>query len=190
MKTKYLSWILLVVLLSVLGLTACKLSATPTAEPIQVDENGYPVQSQDAAEAYPTIDNHYNDVSELKPPADAHAPEAGKASISGLIYVPTTQSVVKSTVIYLVPAEGDNKDQVPGILIGSGMTTRGDILSRTDENGIFYIDNIPPGNYFLVVSFLNNIILTSVSETDLSPRLLKFESDASLPLGLIVSPGD
>jgi hypothetical protein len=41
-----------------------------------------------------------------------------------------------------------------------------------------------------VVSFQNNIILTSVSETDLSPRLLKFEADASLPLGLIVSPGD
>jgi len=89
-----------------------------------------------------------------------------------------------------VPAEGENKDQVPGILIGSGLESRGDIVSRTDDQGNFYIDNIPPGNYFLVVSFQNNIVLTSISETDLAPRLYTFEADASIPLGLIVSPGD
>jgi len=180
----------LAIFLLVIGLTACKSNGTPIAEPVQVDENGYPVQSQGLSEAYPSINNHYNNVSELSAPSEAHTPEAGKASISGLIYVPSSQSVVKSTLIYLVPAEGENKDLVPGILIGSGMETRGDVLGRTDENGIFYIDNIPPGNYFLVVSFQNNIILTANSETDLEPRLFTFAADEALPLGLIVSPGD
>lgn len=192
MKINNRSLLLLMVLLSMLVLTACKTPGDLTGQQTPViGENGYPVPVQGGAEAYPGVDTTtYGNVTELKAPAEAHTPEPGTASISGLVYVPGAKYVVKGTVIYLVPAEGENKDQVPGILIGSGLESRGDIVSRTDDQGNFYIDNIPPGNYFLVVSFQNNIVLTSISETDLAPRLYTFEADASIPLGLIVSPGD
>lgn len=190
MNRKNLPLIYLVILILAAALTACNTTSVPTTPAVEVDANGYPIQSQAAADAYPTLDNHYNDLSDLKAPAEANTPQAGTASISGLIYVPSRKSVVKNTLIYLVPAEGENKDIVPGILIGDGMQTRGDVISRTDDQGVFYIDNIPPGNYFLVVSFQNNIILTAISETDLNPRLLKLEADTATPLGLIVSPGD
>ena len=158
-----------------------------TIEPVG---STYPTEIQDYQEVYPVPGNFYIDVSELKPPTEAHSAEPGKSSISGLIYVPNSKSVVKNTVIYLVQAEGENKDQVPGLLIGSGLITRGDIVSRTEDTGVFYIDNIPPGNYFLVVSFQNDIVIAANSETNLAPRLFKFEPDTSVPLGLIVSPGD
>lgn len=184
-------WVYLLLLL-VLMVAGCNTSKSPTGNVESETATAYPGVSSNPEVAYPQpgLGNGYSDVSDLQAPTDSHTPEAGKASISGLIYTPTSKTFVQNTVIYLTPAEGDNKDQVPGLLIGSGLSSRGDIVSSTDDKGRFYIDNIPPGNYFLIVSYQNDIIITAVSETDHSPRLFTLDADSSTPLGLVVSPGD
>lgn len=175
--------------ITVFLLSSCSNNVANTTSTVENPNSGYPVLQEVEPNGYPSPQKGYENLSDLIPPASAHNPIEGFASISGLIYVPGSKFIVKDTLIYLVMAEGENKDMMPGILIGSGLKTRGDIISRTDDNGNFFIDNIPPGNYFLIISFTNNIIIASNSSEDLEPRLFKFLKNESYPLGLIVSPG-
>lgn len=187
MKTlKIIIPILIVIFFSVSGCSPAVVNPTETTP---IEEPGYPAFEESDSIEYPSPQKTYENTSDLKAPQITNEPIEGSASISGLIYVPESKNIVTNTLIYLVPAEGENNDQVPGILIGSGLESRGDIISKTDENGIFFMDNIPPGNYFLIISFTNNIIIASKSAEDLSPRLFKFSPNESVPLGLVVSPG-
>lgn len=179
---------LLLVLLAV-TLSAC----TSTAGPTGTEESAYPalnpqgqvIPNYPSAQTFTTAK-----MEDLNPLTDAPQPDEGMASISGIIYVPREQLVMTKTQFYLTAGEGENKDQLPLIQVVGGIASRGDILGETDENGVFTLNNIPPGNYFLVASPANGVIVAIVSELDTNPRLITLEANQKLPLGVVVLPNN
>lgn len=177
-------------LLSVLLILAIQLSAcsqTPEVKPTEVIESGYPVTGQlgPTAQGYPAPSS----LPTLKPgelpqpPVDTPKPEAGKAALSGILYSYTVGAVIPGTPFYLTPAIGENQDQVPLALVGP-QESRGDILGSTDENGYILMNNLPPGNYFLVVWAPLNWSVVETSDKIQTPLMINLKADESLNLGV------
>lgn len=187
--------------------TACSPASTDQTGPSgystdqNVVGNSYPTDQNEIEKSNPadqnTVENGYpvSPVGEtafenLQPPKVAPVPQPGKAAINGLVYAVNTKLILSNTTVYLTPAEGDNKDQVPSMLFVGGIPSRGDVVGKTNDQGIFEFDNIEPGNYYLVVSFANTLAVVSNSTTDVSPRMLTLKSDSQTALGVVISPGE
>lgn len=104
-----------------------------------------------------------------------------KASINGSIFLLSVNNTARNTSIYLTPALGEDK-QPPHILVGA-LPEKGDILGTTDENGNFKINNIPPGDYYLVIDFPDQKHLAQISKDNTNPLLINLSSGQDVPLG-------
>lgn len=120
----------------------------------------------------------------LETPDEVPIPEAGKAAISGVLYTFSGQGPIPGTLFYLTPGRGDNNQDPPAVLVGP-QEDKGDISGTSDSKGWIALNDIPPGNYFLVVWAPYNWILASESEVDDTPRLITLEPDQQLNLGVI-----
>ncbi len=136
------------------------------------------------AVAYPSISENTLPSPENIPssPTDAPEPNTGFGSISGTLYSFTTNITLAKTYYYLLVGDGPNKDKMPPILIGP---KEGDIQGITDENGQFFINNIPPGNYFLIVESPYNYSPVVTSKSDFTPLLLTIKENNKYPLGVV-----
>ncbi|MGB9592476.1 MAG: hypothetical protein ACPL1K_08165 [Candidatus Kryptoniota bacterium] len=76
---------------------------------------------------------------------------------------------------------------LPAVLTGPNIE-RGDIQGTSDELGGIFIDDVPPGNYYIVVWAPYNWILAVQSPEDLTPRLVVLEPDKQYVLGIIYVP--
>jgi len=119
----------------------------------------------------------------IEAPAEAPIPEAGKASISGVLYSFTSDGPIPETVLYLTPARGEAK-RPPSILVGPRKEL-GDIQGVSDDHGQIFLNNIPPGNYYLAVWAPYDWILAVESTTDITPRLIELEPNQREALGII-----
>ncbi len=117
-------------------------------------------------------------------PGEAPPPEPGKASISGVIYSFTTLMPIPNTLFYLSRGEGMESKDFPPLLIGPEVS-KGDVIGRTDEKGQFFLKDVPPGNYFFVVSAPYNWSVATVSNTDFTPRLIELKPNQKQPLGVV-----
>lgn len=111
-------------------------------------------------------------------------PEAGKAALSGVLYTFTGNGPIPGTVFYLTPALGEEEPRPPLVLTGPHAEA-GEIAGVSDTRGRFALNNIPPGNYYLVVWAPYNWILATKSDTDMDPLLITLEPDQRLDLGLV-----
>ena len=168
-----------------LVLTACIPTSTD-----QTATTGYPSDQYVIENGYPISPVGETAFEDLQPPKDAPVPQPGKAAINGLVYAVNTKLILSSTTVYLTPAEGDNKDQVPSMLFVGGIPSRGDVIGKTNDQGIFEFDAIEPGNYYMVISFANTLAVASNSATDVSPRMLTLKADSQTALGVVISPGE
>jgi hypothetical protein len=109
-------------------------------------------------------------------------PTAGQASISGVLYSSRSGGAIPGTMFYLTPAVGPEKRSMPSILIGPE-ESRGDIRGQSDEVGGFTLNNIPPGNYFLIAWSPYNWPEADVSATDMTPLLIELKAQQRKPLG-------
>ncbi len=167
--------IFLVLLLSSCGLqednnTNYPISAYP--EPIRIDQT-YPGSNIPTVSS-PKIHPSY--------PMDAPEPLPGFGSISGTLYSFTTGITLAKTNFYLIPGDGPNRNEMPPILVGP---SEKDIQGITDQNGQFFIDKVPPGNYFLIVESPYSYSPAVTSETDFTPLLLAVKENKKYPLGVI-----
>jgi hypothetical protein len=131
---------------------------TPEIDPV----TGYPVTgSSEPGTGYP-VENVQTNVTtepgssvkiyganELPVAPQPPDPVEGNGSISGVIFSANSRYAIPQTAIYLTLGWGDNKDEIPAVFMGPG---KNDILSKTNENGQFSINNIPPGTYYLLMS--------------------------------------
>lgn len=62
----------------------------------------------------------------------------------------------------------------------------GDVLGKTDENGVFYLDDILPGRYFLVVNYPDHSEIAVNPNNTSEPLLFEFKADTSYPLGIVL----
>ena len=123
-------------------------------------------------------------------PAPSHgAPEPlpGKASISGVLYSLTLRYVLGNTLFYLTPAVGNDSRQIPSLLTGPD-EKKGDLRGYTNIHGQFALDNVLPGNYYLIVGVPYNWIPAVLSEVDETPLLIKLTSGQRKLLGIVYIP--
>jgi hypothetical protein len=118
------------------------------------------------------------------PPSAAPEPQSGKASVSGLLFSITTLAPIADTMFYLTPAISDQHDRMPPFLTGPD-PARGDIAGRSDAEGSFALNTVPPGNYFLIASAPGNWCEAIVSEDNPTPLLIRLAGGQKLALGVI-----
>ena len=180
----YKNWFVFVILM--LLLSACGnqtpnvATATPFEEvypapgPVNQVEQAYP-----PASFLPTLKP-----GELpEPPAEILKPDEGKSALNGVLYSYTIHAVIPGTVFYLTRAVGENNDQVPLALLGQ-QETRGDIAGSTDENGFIELNNIEPGNYYMVVWAPLNWAVVETEAQNQTPLLITLAANESVNLGI------
>ena len=181
-------------LLAIFLLVACQSRIpSPTITPTLESQFAYPLPSFEA-ETYPGPAGNQT-ASESKvtpgvipiPPQDAPQPEAGKGSISGVLYSISKNSALALNTFFLTPAEGDNKKTPPPFTIGP-VASRDDILGTTDEKGEFSLANVPPGNYFFIAWAPMDWPMAVTSPEDQTYRLIEISADQKSILGIVYIP--
>lgn len=157
-------------------------TSTPTNEIVQLGAYPSPIGSS----AYPMTDGGQGSPLLItpNPPREAAQPEPGKGSISGTLYSPLEKMVIPDTQFYLTAGWGDNKNEVPPVFVGP-QVDKGDIDLRSDSQGNFSINNIPPGNYYLAVWAPFTWDIAQVSDKDTKPLLLEIKADQKYVLGIV-----
>ena len=56
----------------------------------------------------------------------------------------------------------------------------------SDDKGQIELNNIPPGNYFLIVNVPTDLVPASTSEKEENPRLIQLKADQKYPLGILL----
>lgn len=124
-------------------------------------------------------------ITQLAQETKASPPQAGMASLSGVLYSPKVNRIIPGTQFYLTPAiEEDGQSYIPTMFVGP-KEDRGDIAGFTNEKGQLMLDNIPPGNYYLAVWSAYDWLLAFGGATDELPLLLTLEDGAQRDLGLL-----
>jgi hypothetical protein len=116
---------------------------------------------------------------------EAPPPKAGKAAICGVLrstYMDPPN--IPKTAFFFMRAK---ETGLPAILTGPNVE-RGDIQGVSDERGEISLDDIPPGNYYIVVWAPYTWVLAVQSPEDLTPRLVVLEADKRYMLGIIYVP--
>lgn len=146
--------------------------------------SGYPIDAHqtDIVEVYPK-DNTITSSFELPDfPNDAPEPSESFGSISGTLYSFTTGITLAKTYFYLTPGDGPDKRNMPPLLVGP---REEDIQGITDEKGQFFIKNIPPGTYFLIVEAPYSFSPAVISASNFTPLLLEVKANEKYPLGVV-----
>ena len=148
-------------------------------------EQMYPPEGSEVTTTYPAWEAPTVEPQALHPPSEANTPVSGRASLSGLLYAYDISVPLSNIDFVLMPAViTDGVARVPPILT-YGNPEDGDILGKTDENGVFYLDNILPGKYFLVVNYPDHSEIAVDPNNTSAPLMFEFEADTSYPLGVV-----
>lgn len=117
----------------------------------------------------------------------APTPDAGAASIAGVLYGYGDQAIV-GTVFYLTPAIQDgDRFLAPTIYVGPKVEN-GDVTSQTAITGQFSVANIPPGVYYLAVWAPYDWILAFPDQNAQSPLQIRVDAGDQLDLGALFVP--
>ncbi|WP_062195563.1 hypothetical protein [Anaerolinea thermolimosa] len=114
-------------------------------------------------------------------------PESGKASVYGVLVNFATSALMNNVDIYLTRAVGEDHNQVPPFLVGA-IEKNGDIKGKTNNVGQFMFTNIPPGNYYLIVSM--DLSPVTPKDTTTIPLLIQLRPDTITELGTIYYSGN
>jgi len=162
------------------GFTQRSITSTPTSIPV----SNYPGPNE-TLHGYPAPLAQITPTAQIpQPPPDAPIPVSGQASISGVLYSFAILRIVPDTLFYLTPAIGDDKHTAPSVYIGPNEQI-GDRVGRSDIQAQFAINDIPPGNYYLVVSAPANWAIAITAIDNLTPRLIELTAGQRLPLGIV-----
>jgi hypothetical protein len=146
----------------------------------------YPGQVVQISTAYPAWDRPTVKLSDLTPPTDAHSPSEGKVSISGLLYANNISVPLADIQFVLMPAVMVEGTPIVPPILTNGNPENGDIIGKTDTNGVFYLDDIAPGKYYLVINYPDHSEIAVEPENTIQNHLFEFEADQSYPLGVIM----
>lgn len=149
-------------------------------------EQMYPAEGSEVTTTYPAWEAPTVELQALCPPSEANTPVSGRTSISGLLYAYDISVPLSNIDFVLMPAVIiDGVARVPPILT-YGNPDDGDILGKTDENGVFYLDDIMPGKYFFVVNYPDHSEIAVDPNNTSAPLMFEFEADTSYPLGVVL----
>jgi hypothetical protein len=113
----------------------------------------------------------------------APAPEAGKASLSGLLYSYSLGQVIPGTQFYLTKAITVSNKLIPPTWYTGPKEEMGDVNGFSDSWGRFSFDNVPPGDYYLAVWTVYDWLLAFESREAKEPLLIQLKAGDQLSLG-------
>jgi len=106
-------------------------------------------------------------------------PSPGKGILTGKLYTVTGNGPIPYTIFYLVPAiDGAEEKSLPEVL--SPQKARGDIQGKSDGQGMFVVQDIPPDEYYMLIWRPYSWLV--VENPDSTPRLISVEADHILDL--------
>lgn len=199
---KRFRWMFILILLAGLfsGCTSDITSTQPVkstetpAPTVASTDSGYPAPglAEDPSSAYPAgagiaMQAEPVNLEDVIAPGEAPQPEAGKASASGVVYSLLSRTILSDFQLYFTPAQGDTREEVPPLLLGA-FSNKGDILVKTDSQGVFQVNNIPPGNYYIVLVAPGDYLIAVNSAVDTTPRMVTFQAEQIQPLGVVIFP--
>lgn len=152
--------------------------------------SSYPAPSSSEKQSNPGYPADFSEKSkvygpnELPPtPSSVPRPKSGSAAIGGTLFSFSTRMLVPGTNFYLARASDDKK--VPAVFAGPD-ASKGDIQGKTDKNGQFVLDNVPPGDYYLAVwSIYTWEIAMDQEKEPRSARLIEVKEGQQLNLGVV-----
>jgi hypothetical protein len=136
-------------------------------------------------EEYPGlgITNTFQESNQLpSEPEEAPQPKDGLASVSGVLFSFTSQITLPGTLAYFTPALGEEKF-FPALLSGPNKDG-GDYSFFSDTDANFFLRDIPPGNYYLIV-WGPYTWIPVINSTSLEPVLFQFSPDTKYNLGVL-----
>ena len=164
--------------------------SSPTVQNDPGIQTGYPAPSFAGNSAYPVQATRqaYIPSSDLSTEnVVMPTPDQGLASVAGILYSYAEGMVIPETVFYLTHAIGENNDSVPMFLSGPKVG-EGDYSGWSNADGLFILNNIVPGNYYIVVwAPFNWIIGVQTDNTD-TLMLLILRPDSQNNLGVVNFP--
>jgi hypothetical protein len=113
---------------------------------------------------------------------DPVLPDPSKGSLSGVLINGLQNTLMGATDIYLSKALGAENNELPPVLFGA-IIDQGDIQGKTLDSGVFIFNNIPPGNYFLIVSMDLSPVVATMEEN--IPILIVVEEEQINNLGVV-----
>ena len=147
---------------------------------------GYPVETKDQLNQQnktPNDDQYL--LPTLTPPElqiIVPIPDEGKGSVGGILFSVSMNTVIPNTIFYLTEAIGENSSEIPPFFVGP---SDDQITYNSDENGIFILDNLIPGNYYLVMSGPPYDWTVGYKDISPTPYLIKVKPDNRTNLGVI-----
>lgn len=119
--------------------------------------------------------------------ANTEAPEPtqeGLGSLSGILWSSQLDQAIYGIQVYLVEAEEYNGGFIyPALLEGP---VEGSIVDLPNEAAQVLMDDVPPGNYYMVVWTVYDWIFVNSSESgEEGPRLITVKEGERLPLGVL-----
>ncbi|MEL7645831.1 MAG: hypothetical protein AAGU04_06185 [Anaerolineaceae bacterium] len=148
-------------------------------------ETTYPVAELVLSSAYPIKLPEGVPLSNLAAPTEALPPQPGFASISGLLYAYDISQILVNTDFWLFPAVTVGEQKVPPPIITNGDPAAGDIYGRTDANGVFYLDKVPAGDYFLLINYPDHTVFGQASPTPDAYLLITVSAGDRIAYGVI-----
>lgn len=149
-------------------------------------EQMYPSEGSDPTTTYPAWEVPTVESQALHPPTEAPPPASGKVSVSGLLFAFDISVPLANINFVLIPAiVVDGLPRVP-LILTYGNPKDGDILGRTDGRGIFFLENIMPGKYYLLVNYPDHSEIAVNPDNTSAPLLFDFKADTSYPLGVVL----
>ncbi len=115
----------------------------------------------------------------------APVPQDGMAAVSAVLFSYAFNSPIVTTYFYLTPAAVVDGTPVPEIAIYGPRPDKGDVGGNTNEQGQLMLDNVPPGDYFMLVSSFYDWPAAFNSPDDWMPALISVQAGQQLDLGLL-----
>lgn len=145
--------------------------------------SGYPAQASElptpgSASPVPAM----NDLID-KLESQAPSPKQGKGSIYGVLFSTTNQAPIPNTMVYLIETAGDGSEPLPDIIVGPSSD---DIVLNSNQDGAILNDDIPPGNYYIVMSAPPYDWAEGYSDADAEqPLLIQVRENEKTNMGII-----
>ena len=119
-----------------------------------------------------------------EPPTNLPTPGPGKATVAGVLYSFTIHALVPGTLLYLTPGVGPDKRGIPPVITGPS-DAAGSVRGQSNDDAQFVLTNVPPGNYYLVVSASLTWSLGVAAIGETKPVLIEVKENQTLNLGVV-----
>ena len=163
MKRIRIGKLIIIYCLAIISVCACNNAQLPNLDELSEQEiditptseinSGYPapINSTKIDDSYPitTEVNIQMDIDEITKLPEAKKPADGKTSLSCVLYSYSMNQLIPNTSFYLSPAIGE-ENSFPPIMAGPN-PEQGDINGFSDKNAVIILNDIEPGNYYLIV---------------------------------------